>query len=284
MSANITMGQPIQMHIDARTGSSMSVIEDMKDDDGIEAPTLEELGVLPSEVKIEDPIPTISEEEAEKEEEVTIEYEEGSVESYTGGKFKTLEDLAKAYNNSAKVYQANQELEKKIKDYSSIPDAYVVPDNIQLGDAEKEDLISIATNASLSQTHFNKICEQYQGRLSARNEKIEKNRNSLGKENLNLLQDYYSKNYPVKATQVLMQAALENTEVALEALNHRQELLSSRPPHLGSMTGSSNTSISDEQYQKISNAHFSNPNNQKLQEEFIKAASLRASQRERNYV
>ena len=59
------------------------------------------------------------------------------------GKFKTVEELEAGYNNAAKVYQDNADLQKKYEEAQNAlkaPDDYQIPQGIELHDNDIRDL------------------------------------------------------------------------------------------------------------------------------------------------
>lgn len=134
------------------------------------------------------------------------------------GKYKSVEELEKAYKNSAKVFNDNKELLERLKNYE-IPESYDLPD-VSLPETMLQEIEGLAKSANLSQEQFNKtLCamadqqKQYQFQL-------ENKKKTLG-DKLNLVQDYVIKNYPASLQPMVLNTLIGDENAMTDALKHR---------------------------------------------------------------
>ena len=152
------------------------------------------------------------------------------------GKFKTVEELEAGYNNAAKVYQDNTELQRKHDEAISAmkaPDAYQVPAGIELHENDIEDLKNSAKNSGLTQAQFDKLAATQNAKVRGKLESFENAKKEIGADNLNLLQDFIGKNYPEKAAAAMLKEAIKNKDVRDSILAQRTAALNSSVPGSG---------------------------------------------------
>ena len=73
------------------------------------------------------------------------------------GKFKTVEELEAGYNNSAKVFQENEEVKRRLEESTKVPDDYQTPSDVQLHDNDIAQLKNAAKSSGLTQAQFDKL-------------------------------------------------------------------------------------------------------------------------------
>ena len=157
------------------------------------------------------------------------------------GKFKSVEELEAGYNNAAKVYQENEDLKTKFDASTKVPDAYAVPQGIELHENDLEDLKSSAKNSGLTQSQFDKLALTQNDKVKNKYQTFENAKKEIGADNLNLLQDFIGKTYPEKAGAALLKEAIKNKEVRDAILAQRTAALSSSVPGMSKVsTGSYN--------------------------------------------
>lgn len=118
------------------------------------------------------------------------------------GKFDTPEALEEAYNNTAKVYQENQELKTKHEEST-------------------KKLQSIEENEQKRRNSF------------------EERKKVLGDDKINILHDYTKKFLPEKLQEVALNKLIEDEEAMNQALKDRDNRLNSKAPGMNS--GSTST-------------------------------------------
>lgn len=146
------------------------------------------------------------------------------------GKFDTVEDLEKAYNEVGQTLRENATLKNEITQLRSVPDEYSLPDNILLQADDLNDLKKIARNSNLSQEHFQKMAEQMSERAKANQEKFDNRKKEVGEEKLNVLQDFIKKQYPQNVQDAIINKCIEDNEAMSQILNQRDKLLNSKAP------------------------------------------------------
>ncbi|WP_218814589.1 hypothetical protein [Rickettsiella endosymbiont of Dermanyssus gallinae] len=115
------------------------------------------------------------------------------------GKYKSVEELEKAYKNSAKVFNENKILQEKLKSYE-VPENYSLPE-VSLAEPVLYDIQQLAKSAGLNQEQFNKTLLSMQEQQLQYQNQLEERKKQLGSQ-LKVVEDYVTKIYP---------AALHNT-------------------------------------------------------------------------
>ncbi|WP_010598784.1 hypothetical protein [Rickettsiella massiliensis] len=70
-------------------------------------------------------------------------------------KYKSVEELEKAYKNTSTVFNENKALQEKLKSFEA-PKSYSLPKSLSLPEQEIQGLQNIAKTAGLNQEQFNK--------------------------------------------------------------------------------------------------------------------------------
>lgn len=159
------------------------------------------------------------------------------------GKFKTIEELEAGYNNSAKVYQENEDLKKSIQEKTSVPEDYKVPSEATLHDTDMSQLKAAAKASGLTQSQFEKLALSQTDNVKSKLESFENAKKEIGADNLNLLQEFIGKAYPEKAGQALLKEAIKNKEVREAILNQRTQALNSSVPGVNRVSSGSYNSV-----------------------------------------
>lgn len=146
------------------------------------------------------------------------------------GKFKTVEELEAGYNNAAKVYQDNTDLQKKFEESTKVPDDYQIPSDVQLHDTDIAELKSAAKSSGLTQAQFDRLALSQNQSVRQKLESFENSKKEIGADNLGLLQDFIAKTYPEKAGNALLKEAIKNKEVREAILAQRTQALNSSVP------------------------------------------------------
>ncbi|MGC2661796.1 MAG: hypothetical protein WA324_27880 [Bryobacteraceae bacterium] len=162
------------------------------------------------------------------------------------GKFKTVEELEAGYNNAAKVYQENEDLKKKYEETIKVPDAYAIPQGIELHENDIEELKQSSKNSGLSQAQFDKLALAQNDKVKGKVQSFENAKKEIGADNLNLLQDFISKTYPEKAGAALLKEAIKNKEVRDAILTQRTQVLNSSVPGVNKVFSSGYNEVTHE--------------------------------------
>ena len=156
------------------------------------------------------------------------------------GKFKTVEELEAGYNNSAKVFQENEDLKKKFDESTKVPEDYAIPQGIELHDNDVSQLKSTAKESGLTQAQFDKLALAQNSSVKSKVESFENAKKEIGADNLNLLQDFIGKSYPEKAGAALLKEAIKNKEVRDAILAQRTQALNSSVPGVNRVSSGGN--------------------------------------------
>lgn len=162
------------------------------------------------------------------------------------GKFKTVEELEAGYNNAAKVYQENDDLKNKYDAVTKVPDAYTVPQGIELHENDIEELKQSSKNSGLTQAQFDRLALAQNDKVKGKVQSFENSKKEIGADNLNLLQDFISKTYPEKAGAALLKEAIKNKEVRDAILTQRTQVLNSSVPGVNKVFSSGYNEVTHE--------------------------------------
>ncbi len=193
-----------------------------------------------------------------------------------GGKFDTPEEMEKAYNNTAKVYQENQELKKQLEDRAKAPDDYKVTDTVKMSEGELKGLKELAKKAGLTQDQFLRTAEEIQQITKSQLESFEVRKKSIGDDQMIKLQDYVKKVSPGnEALQASMLNTLINDENArTRAFEHRSKLLNTGAPGMssGNTIDLSKKTDGKAELLKMRKEMAANPRDTDLQKKYIEKA------------
>lgn len=145
------------------------------------------------------------------------------------GKYKSIEELEKAYKNSAKVFNENKILQEKLKSYE-VPESYILPD-VQLAEPILNDLQHLAKSAGLNQEQFNETLLSMQEQQKQYQTQLEERKKQLG-EQLKVVEDYVTKTYPATLHNTVLTTLLGDENAMSDAMKHRDQVLNTQVPGL----------------------------------------------------
>jgi len=176
------------------------------------------------------------------------------------GKYKSVEELEKAYKNSAKVFNDNKVLQERLKNYE-VPESYHLPD-ISLPATMLQEIEGLAKAANLSQEQFNKTLYAMAGQQKQYHTQLENKKKTWG-DKLPLVQDYITKNYPTSLHSTILNTLIGDENAMTEALKHRDQLLNSQVPGLSNQQAHHQTDPYDGQQEmlKLAKEYEKNPTN-----------------------
>ncbi|HEY2567209.1 MAG TPA: hypothetical protein VGH95_05860 [Candidatus Aquirickettsiella sp.] len=185
------------------------------------------------------------------------------------GKYKSVEELEKAYKNSAKVFNDNKALQERLKNYE-VPESYHLPD-VSLPETMLQEIEGLAKAANLSQEQFNKTLYAMAEQQNHYQAQLENKKKTLGSK-LSLVQDYVIKNYPVSLQSTVLNTIIGDENAITEALKHRDQLLNSQVPGLSNQQANLSDPYDGQQEMlKAAKEYEKNPN-VKNREKFINLA------------
>lgn len=197
-------------------------------------------------------------------------------EELLAGKFDSFDGLVKAYKNSAKVYQENQELKKLIE----IPETYELPSDNKISEDQIENIRLVAKNSGLSQHQFEKMVIEA-NKLALNNvEKLEKSKKEIGDFTLNMLDDYVSAHYAPELKEKVMNDLVRNPTLRDAAMRHREQLLDKRIPGMNAtVTSNPVGTVSNDELQKAIRDSNNNPADVNLRNKMIDLINRKAKQK-----
>ncbi len=145
------------------------------------------------------------------------------------GKYKSVEELEKAYKNSAKVFNDNKTLQERLKNYE-VPENYNLPD-VSLPETMLQEIEALAKAAGLNQEQFNKTLFAMTEQQKQYQTQLEDKKKTLGSK-LSIVQDYVTKTYPTSLHTTILNTLIGDENAMTEALKHRDQLLNSQIPGL----------------------------------------------------
>lgn len=174
------------------------------------------------------------------------------------GKYKSVEELEKAYKNSAKVFNDNKALQERLKNYE-VPESYHLPD-VSLPETMLHEIEGLAKAANLSQEQFNKTIYAMAEQRNHYQAQLENKKKTLGNK-LSLVQDYVTKNYPVSLQSTVLNTIIRDENAITDALRHRDQLLNSQVPGLSNQHANLSDPYDDQQEMlKAAKEYEKNPN------------------------
>ena len=166
------------------------------------------------------------------------------------GKFKTVEELEIGYNNSAKIYQENEDLKKKINETTMVPDDYQIPSEVNLHENDIAQLKAAAKNSGLTQSQFERLAMAQTQSVQAKLNDFENAKKEVGADNLNLLQDFLSKTYPEKVAEKMLKEAIKDKDLRGQLLDQRTKMLNSTVPGSSKVSTGTYNNITHEDIKK----------------------------------
>ena len=144
------------------------------------------------------------------------------------GKYKNIEELEKAYNNSSKVFNENKALKEKYK----VPESYNLPE-VSLPENVINDLQQLAKSAGFNQEQFDKTIVSIHEQKKQLENQLEAKKKQLG-DQLKVVEDYVKKNYLPTLHNTILNTLLGDDNAMSDAMKHRDQVLNSQVPGLSS--------------------------------------------------
>jgi len=207
-----------------------------------------------------------------------IQGSEGGEKLYAG-KFKTVEELEAGYNSSAKVFQENDTLKKRIDEATKVPDDYNTPTEIALHESDLAETKRLAKEAGMTQTQYEKFARQQHDKAKKMVDDYDNAKKEIGADNLNILQDYVTKYYPEKLQSSILKNLIKDKDARAAALEHRQQLLNNRAPGMNKPGQGFDYKVSYEDLLKAREAHQKNKADPKLKKRYLDLTSAYAHQK-----
>lgn len=151
-------------------------------------------------------------------------------------KFKTVEELEKAYGNSVSAYNDKAKLEKELERYKA-PDDYQIPQDAPLSERDFEEIKSIAKNAKMTQEQFDLTIRNMSDRVQQQQAQFEERRKTIGEDKLTLINDYVTKHIPEYARDVVLNKLIRDDKAMSDALKDRDQRLNSQAPGMSQAGG-----------------------------------------------
>jgi hypothetical protein len=162
------------------------------------------------------------------------------------GKYNSVDELEKAYKNSAKVFNENKALQETLKNYQ-VPESYQLPE-VTLPETVLQEVQALAKITGLNQEQFNKTLFAMSEQQKQYQTALDDKKKTLG-DKLNVVQDYVTKTYPASLQHTILNTLLGDENAMTEALKHRDHLLNSQVPGLSNQQA--NWSDPDEGQQEM---------------------------------
>lgn len=147
------------------------------------------------------------------------------------GKYKSIQELEKAYTNSSTVFNENRALKEKYK----VPENYVVPE-VSLPETVINDLQQLAKSAGFNQEQFDKTIVSIHEQKKQQQTQLESKKQQLG-DQLKVVEDYVMKNYPHALYDTILTTLLGDENAMSDAMKHRDQVLNSQVPGLNNQRG-----------------------------------------------
>lgn len=146
------------------------------------------------------------------------------------GKFKSVEDLEKAYGNSVGTYNEKVKLEKELERYTKTPDKYQIPEDVALRPEDFAGIEYIAKEGKFTQEQFEITSRKMAEQIHDQQDKFEERRKAIGEEKLTLINDYVTKHIPEYARDVVLNKLIRDDQAMSDALKDRDQKLNTQAP------------------------------------------------------
>jgi len=151
-------------------------------------------------------------------------------------KFKSVEELEKAYGNSVSAYNEKAKLEKELERYK-VPEDYSIPEDVPLRNEDFEEIKYIAKNAKLTQEQFELTTRNMADKIQQQHAQLEERRKAIGEDKLTLINDYVTKHIPEYARDVVLNKLIRDDKAMSDALKDRDQRLNSQAPGMSQAGG-----------------------------------------------
>lgn len=190
------------------------------------------------------------------------------------GKYKSVDELEKAYNHSATAIREAKETASKLADQYKVPDTYETPADVSMRDSEIESIRTIAKKAGLTQNQFHETAREMQSRIKAEIDAVESAKASIGNEKLTILNDYVDRFYPESLRPTVLNKIIKDGNAMSDALKHRDSILNSSAPGMDKgSTGASETRYDGQSELIKAAAQYNKTKNSADKERYIKLAA-----------
>ncbi len=146
------------------------------------------------------------------------------------GKYKSVEELEKAYKNSSTVFNENKVLQEKLKSFA-VPESYQLPESVSLSEQEIQSLVNTAKQVGLNQSQFEKTLATMQEQQQNYQTQLAERKKQLG-EQFKVVEDYVTKTYPSALHNTVLTTLLGDENAMNDALKHQDQLLNTQVPGL----------------------------------------------------
>lgn len=190
------------------------------------------------------------------------------------GKYKSVEELEKAYNHSATAIREAKEAASKLTEQYKVPDNYEAPQDLSMRDSELEEVRGIAKKAGLTQHQFHETAREMQARIKAQIDATESAKTAIGSEKLAVINDYVDRFYPESLRPTVLNKIIRDGNAMSDALKHRDSILNSTAPGLSEGSTGATESRYDGQSELMKAANqFAKTKNAADKERYIKLAA-----------
>lgn len=146
------------------------------------------------------------------------------------GKYKSVDELEKAYNSSATVIREERSKREQLEKQFSVPEVYEMSNELPLRENEWQDIKALAKTARLTQDQFNTTAQEMSHRVMAQAQELADAKSAIGQEKINVLNDYVEKHYPQALRETVLNKIIKDGNAMNDALKHRDSLLNSTVP------------------------------------------------------
>lgn len=152
-------------------------------------------------------------------------------------KFKSVEELEKAYGNSVNAYNEKAKMEKELERYTKTPDKYQIPEDVALRPEDFAGIEYIAKEGKFTQEQFEITSRKMAEQIHQQHAEFEERKQAIGEDKLTLLNDYVSKHIPEYARDVVLNKLLRDDQAMSDALKDRDQKLNSQAPGMNQAGG-----------------------------------------------
>ena len=190
------------------------------------------------------------------------------------GKYKSVEELEKAYGHSVNAFVEKGKIEKELERYK-VPEDYSVPDGHNFRDEDVQEIKDISRIAQLSQEQFERTFKEMHTKVVTNAEQhqkeLEERKAAIGDEKLNLLEEYVEKHYPGSVREIVFNKLIRDESAMTDALKDREQKLNTQIPGMSGAKGVSVESYDGQkELTKAAMEYNSKPHDREAKERYLK--------------
>lgn len=159
------------------------------------------------------------------------------------GKFKSVEDLEKAYKEGFAVHLKNKELETRLSEVTLVPEQYTVPGDVQLRDAQINEIKELAQSAGMNQNQFENAVKKFSDSVANKLNAIEERKQSIGEDKINVVKGYIDNQFAGfdgTFKEDVLNKVIKDDKMLEKVMSDRENQVNSTAPGINQVSAAAN--------------------------------------------